>query len=151
MSKAEMIKQVKAILTKFESLGCTEHSSPNGDTIMRRSCDFTIEEFAGANGKESPTWVTREGSDSEFTYVRGKFNCSEPMLNELLGGMQLARIPKKSYDESPMELGSCYSAQCNWRVSNDEDELYPDYADRTLISVFSNLASVSSIKSIFEM
>ena len=65
--------------------------------------------------------------------------------------MQLARIPKKSYDESPMELGSCYSAQCNWRVSNDEDVLYPDYADRTLISVFSNLASVSSIKSIFEM
>lgn len=149
MAKDELSK-VQKILARYESFGCSEHPSPNGDTLMRRSCDFTIGEFAGKNGKDSPTWVTREDSDVEFCYVRGTFHCSELKLNEILSDIQLARISKKSYDKEPLELGKCYSAQASWRVSNDEDELYPDHSSRSIISVFENLASVSDISSIFE-
>lgn len=148
-SKADL-QRIQKILSRFEELGCTEESSPTGDTVMRRSCEFKIVEFAGKDGKDVPTWVTSAGSDSEFCYVRGEFSCSSPEITEMLAGMQLGKIPKKSYDENPMELGTTYSAQCTWIVTDDEDKLYENYADRTFISVFSNVASVSSVKALFE-
>tara|TARA_R100001460_G_scaffold10977_2_gene25792 strand:- start:862 stop:1335 length:474 start_codon:yes stop_codon:yes gene_type:complete len=153
MSKKNDLAKAQAVIARFEELGCTEHVNPNGDTLMRKSCDFTIKEFAGANGKDSPTWTSRKESDVEFCYVRGVFNCSNDDINGLIQPsdehMSLARIPKKSYDTNPMELGSCYSAQISWTVTDDEDKLYDNCTKRFTIAVFSNLAQSTSIESLF--
>ena len=63
-SKADL-QRIQKILSRFEELGCTEESSPTGDTVMRRSCEFKIVEFAGKNGKDVPTWVTTDDRDWE--------------------------------------------------------------------------------------